>query len=180
MIGWYQAKLARRPILVQAVTSAVLFGTGDSLAQQAVERRGIQKHDFARTGRMVLYGGAFFGPLAHHWFKFLQARIRLSTPTRTTIARVAADQLAFSPANLLCFLSTMSYLEGASVKERLRSTYKKGMMANWTVWPWVQLANFRLVPLEHRLLVVNVVALGWNCYLSYLNGQGSASSTKGD
>jgi len=31
--------------------------------------------------------------------------------------------------------------------------------------------NFKVVPLEHRVLVVNVVSLGWNCYLSYLNSQ---------
>lgn len=123
---------------------------------------------------------AIFGPAAHTWFQFLQARVRLSTPMRTTFARVAADQLFFSPTHLLCFLSTMSYLEGASVKERLNSSYKTGLTMNWMVWPWVQLANFSLVPLEHRVLVVNIVALGWNCYLSYLNGQGSASSKKGD
>lgn len=35
----------------------VLFGSGDVLAQQAVDRRGLEKHDFHRTGRMALYGG---------------------------------------------------------------------------------------------------------------------------
>lgn len=37
--------------------SQVLFASGDTLAQQAVDRRGLEKHDFARTGRMALYGG---------------------------------------------------------------------------------------------------------------------------
>jgi protein Mpv17 len=72
----------------------------------------------------------------------------------------------------------MSYLEGASVKGRLESTYPTALKSNWMVWPWVQLANFGFVPLEHRVMVVNVVALGWNCYLSYLNNQGSQK--KGD
>ena len=35
----------------------VLFGSGDVLAQQAVDRKGLEKHDFARTWRMALYGG---------------------------------------------------------------------------------------------------------------------------
>jgi hypothetical protein len=38
----------------------VLFGSGDVLAQQAVDRRGLAKHDFARTSRMALYGGGMF------------------------------------------------------------------------------------------------------------------------
>lgn len=50
-------KLAQRPILTQAVTSAILFATGDTVAQQVVEKKGIQNQEWARTGRMALYGG---------------------------------------------------------------------------------------------------------------------------
>ena len=35
----------------------VLFATGDVMAQQAVEKVGPKRHNFARTGRMALYGG---------------------------------------------------------------------------------------------------------------------------
>lgn len=38
----------------------VLFGTGDVIAQQVVERQGLSKHDFARTARMGAYGGCTF------------------------------------------------------------------------------------------------------------------------
>ncbi|KAK0674042.1 hypothetical protein QBC41DRAFT_310226 [Cercophora samala] len=31
------------------------------------------------------------------------------------------------------------------------------------VWPFVQLVNFRFVMLEHRVVVVNTILLGWNC-----------------
>ena len=55
--GRYRMKLATRPILTQSVTTAVLFATGDIMAQQAVEKKGVAKHDVMRTGRMVLYGG---------------------------------------------------------------------------------------------------------------------------
>lgn len=53
----YQAKLVSRPLLTQVVTTAILFGTGDVIAQQAVDKKGLEKHDLARTGRMFLYGG---------------------------------------------------------------------------------------------------------------------------
>lgn len=53
----YRMKLATRPMLTQSVTTAILFATGDIMAQQAVERKGIEKHEFVRTGRMALYGG---------------------------------------------------------------------------------------------------------------------------
>lgn len=53
-------KLAARPVLTQSVTSAVLFATGDVLAQQLVEKKGINDHEIARTGRMALYGGGMY------------------------------------------------------------------------------------------------------------------------
>lgn len=57
MLRWYQARLKTSPLLTQAVTTAILFGTGDVLAQQAVERKGYEGHDLVRTTRMAGYGG---------------------------------------------------------------------------------------------------------------------------
>lgn len=53
-------KLATRPLLTQSVTTAVLFATGDTMAQQLVEKKGLKNHELARTGRMALYGGGTF------------------------------------------------------------------------------------------------------------------------
>lgn len=173
MLRWYQTKLARRPLLTQSITTAVLFATGDVMAQQAVEKVGVDKHSFARTGRMALYGGAVFGPAATTWFSFLARRINFPTRPNLTIgARVLTDQTVFASSNLFCFLSSMAIMEGTDPREKLESTYWEALKKNWMVWPAVQAVNFKFVPLEHRVLVVNVVSLGWNCYLSYVNSQG--------
>jgi len=66
----------------------------------------------------------------------------------------------------------MAIMEGSSPKDKLESTYWNALSKNWMVWPFVQAINFKFVPLHHRVLVVNVVSLGWNCYLSFLNSQG--------
>ncbi|KAL8884397.1 MAG: hypothetical protein Q9205_007415 [Flavoplaca limonia] len=174
MLRWYQMKLASRPLLTQSVTTAVLFATGDVMAQQGVERVGLDKHNFARTGRMALYGGAVFGPAATTWFKFLQNRINLANANATIAARVLTDQTVFASTNLFCFLSSMAIMEGTSPKDKLDAAYWPALQKNWMLWPAVQAINFKLVPLHHRVLVVNVVSLGWNCYLSYINSQGKA------
>lgn len=67
----------------------------------------------------------------------------------------------------------MAILEGGSPSEKLEQSYWAGLKANWAVWPAVQAINFTLVPLQHRVLVVNIVSLGWNCFLSYLNSGGA-------
>ncbi|KAL3470781.1 protein sym1 [Aspergillus californicus] len=169
MLRWYQSKVAKQPILTASVTSAVLFGSGDVLAQQLVDRKGFEKHDMARTGRMALYGGAIFGPAATTWFGFLQRNIVLKNAKATIIARVAADQCLFTPTHLTCFLSFMAVMEGKSPVEKLKASFIPSYKANLTIWPMVQGFNFSIVPLEYRLLFVNVISLGWNCLLSLIN-----------
>ncbi|TVY19501.1 Protein sym-1 [Lachnellula arida] len=178
MLRWYQRKLASSPLLTQSITTAVLFATGDTMAQQLVEKKGLKNHELARTGRMALYGGAIFGPAATTWFKFLQNKIVLRNKNAEIVARVAADQTVFASTNLFVFLSSMALMEGTSPKDKLDSTYWNALEKNWMVWPVIQAVNFKLVPLHHRVLVVNVVSLGWNCYLSFLNSQGGKKEEK--
>ncbi|TGJ73572.1 Protein required for ethanol metabolism [Orbilia oligospora] len=171
MFRWYQAKLNQRPVLTQVITTAFLFGAGDITAQQAVDRRGVSDHDFSRTLRMTAWGGCFFGPVAVQWYKLLGRISFPGHPNRELLARVAADQIIFTPVNLLCFFTGMTVLEGGNPKEKLERSYLTTLRNNWMLWPTVQLVNFKFVPLEHRLLVVNVISLGWNSYLSYANTQ---------
>jgi hypothetical protein len=39
------AALIRRPMVAQCGTAAVLFGTGDLIAQQGIEKKGLKRHD---------------------------------------------------------------------------------------------------------------------------------------
>lgn len=51
-------------------------------------------------------------------------------------------------------------MEGSDPREKLEGAYVEALKKNWMVWPAVQAVNFRFVPLEHRVLLVNVVSLG--------------------
>lgn len=131
---------------------------------------------------------AIFGPAATAWYGILQRHVVLKSTTTTTVARVAADQVVFAPVNLTVFLSSMAIMEGSDPVERWRQAFIPTYKANLMVWPLIQGANFTLVPLELRVLVVNVVSLGgfcsrsclveamhvlmligWNCFLSMMN-----------
>lgn len=166
MLRWYQRSLAARPLLTQSLTTAVLFAVGDITAQQAIEKKGLGKHELARTGRMFAYGGAVFGPAATTWFKILSKRVVLQNKNAEILARVACDQLIFAPTFIGIFLGSMAVLEGSSPKEKLDKSYVDTLQTNWMVWPFVQMVNFKFVPLQHRVLAVNVVSIGWNSYLS--------------
>ncbi|CAE6465136.1 unnamed protein product [Rhizoctonia solani] len=64
----YMRLMNRRPLLGPCITTAFLFGTGDVVAQQAVDRKGLKGHDWVRTARLSLYGGTVFAPLVVNCF----------------------------------------------------------------------------------------------------------------
>ncbi|KAG0195416.1 Protein required for ethanol metabolism, partial [Mortierella sp. GBA30] len=148
-----------------------LFGTGDLIAQFLIEKQPTEspsssslsrRWDKARTIRMVVFGAGFAGPILHHWYRFLDRNIRLSTPVRSLLARVAVDQTFFAPCFIASFFVGQGLLAGASpqmIQGRLKQGYPGALKSNYMVWPAVQCLNFWLVPLQHRLMVVNTFAL---------------------
>jgi protein Mpv17 len=81
------------------------------------------------------------------------------------------DQGIFAPTFIGVFLSSMAVLQGSSPRENLEKNYTTALQSNYMLWPFVQVVNFKLLPPEHRLLFVNVISIGWNCYLSYINSR---------
>ncbi|GJN89161.1 hypothetical protein Rhopal_002135-T1 [Rhodotorula paludigena] len=168
----YNSALIRRPYATGAASAAVLFGTGDILAQQGIEKRG-SNHDYLRTLRLAGYGGLVFAPIVTRVYGGLE-RIVFQSKVATTAARVAVDQLLLTPVMLTVFFTTQSLLEMkgfGEAKRRMQSSWWPTLKTNWSVWAPVQVANFSIVPAHLRLLTVNVVSLFWNAYLSYANAQ---------
>lgn len=54
----------------------------------------------------------------------------------------------------------MAIMEGGSPLDKLKHSWLPAYKANCMVWPFVQGVNFTFVPLELRVLVVNVISLG--------------------
>ncbi|KAJ7018668.1 hypothetical protein C8F04DRAFT_365117 [Mycena alexandri] len=165
----YNALLIRRPMLTQCATAATLFGAGDIIAQQAVERKG-KNHDFARTARLTFYGGAMFGPAMTKWYQLLN-RIQFKSPTKAIVYRVWLDQCVLTPGAVIVFFGSMALLEGKpqEVVPRIGAGYVPTLLRNWAVFVPTQIINFWLVPPHLRFVVVSVVSLFWNTYLSVAN-----------
>ncbi|PBK95850.1 hypothetical protein ARMGADRAFT_1010757 [Armillaria gallica] len=161
----YNALLIRRPMLAQCGTAALLFGTGDIIAQQLIEKKGLRRHDVTRTVRLTFYGGALFGPFLN--------RIQFASPTRATVYRVWLDQAALTPFAVGAFFTCMAVLEGVPQEAypRIQAVYVPTILRNWGVFIPTQIINFALVPHHMRFVVVSVVSLFWNTYLSAVNAR---------
>ncbi|KAL9940185.1 hypothetical protein V8E36_000890 [Tilletia maclaganii] len=164
----------------KCASAAVLFASGDVIAQQVVEKRG-SKHDLWRTGRLAFYGGVIFSPILIQWFKVLE-RIQFKSRAATIGAKVAADQFIAAPNIVLLFFSTTTLMAGGSVedvKAKVRESWWPTLTMSWLVWIPVQTINMGFVPLGQRFLFVNIVALFWNTFLSVMSGnKGSEEAAK--
>ncbi|ETN24572.1 hypothetical protein PPTG_00827 [Phytophthora nicotianae INRA-310] len=169
----YDRWLRDSPLLTKGVTSAILFGLGDRIAQRietgdADQRDADDCHGLQRTARMMVWGGLLFAPIGHAWYNFLEKAVR-GKGTATVVKKIAADQLVFSPPLSLAFFTYAGVTEGKPLPETVETAVVKlppTLAVNWTVWPLVHVCTFGFVPLQYRILFINVVNIGWSTFLS--------------
>ncbi|KAI5627756.1 protein Mpv17 [Silurus asotus] len=160
--------LTQKPWTVQIITAGSLMGVGDIISQQLIERRGLTKHNFIRTTKMMTIGFLFIAIIGG-WYRVLD-RLVIGATKGTAVKKMLLDQVCFAPCFLGTFLGICGTLNGLTVEEnvaKLKRDYTDALITNYYLWPAVQIANFYFVPLQHRLAVVQVVAVAWNSYLSW-------------
>jgi len=170
----YLTSMNKRPWLTTMVSTGCICGTGDILAQQLIEHKG-KNYDIRRTVKMAAMGTLFIGPGLRTWYIVLDKLIK-GASTTAVIKKVVADQFLWAPVFIAAFFSVSELLDGSSfadVEQKLKTAYLPALKANYLIWPWVQLGNFYFVPLQHRIVVVNFVALFWNMYLAWAAHQDS-------
>lgn len=86
------------------------------------------------------------------------------------LKKVACDQLIFAPSFLALFIVTLGAIQREDfdvIVYKFKRDYPDILLANYKLWPAVQLVNFYFVPLHYQVLVVQIVAILWNSYLSW-------------
>lgn len=156
-------------MLRNCLTTGALCATGDVLSQLLDSS---QTYNPASTLRNGAYGLCVFGPIGHRLYPALNMINPFKSSKANTITRVAVDQLVWSPIGVALYLSAISVMENRpfkDIKTKLNHVYWNVLITNWQVWPLFQFVNFTLIPVQNRLLAVNIASIGWNCYLSWKN-----------
>lgn len=191
---WYQNCLAVHPVKTQVISSALIWGFGD-IAAQAVTYTTAKKHhlqsrnedkefkiNWRRVTTTSLFGLGFVGPVGHFWYegldRFIRLRLQLRPNSFSFVAtKVAADGIIFGPFDLLVFFTYMGFSTGksaAQVKEDVKRDFLPALILEGGVWPIVQVANFRYIPVRYQLLYVNLFCLLDSCFLSWVEQQENA------
>lgn len=110
--------------------------------------------------------------------RVIRSRLKLQPKSlKFVTAKVAADSIVFGPLDLLIFFSYMGFASGRTidqVKEDVKRDFLPALLVGGTVWPLVQVANFRFVPVRYQLLYVNLFCLLDSSFLSWVEQQGDA------
>jgi len=169
----YSRIVDRFPWGANILQTGVLCATGDVLAQVLVERKSWDKFEMKRVGTFFILGACVVTPCVRSWYLTLEKIVKLQG-SKGALAKVALDQSLFAPAFIVVFITAASTLNGLTTQEiasNIKRDYTDILLTNWQIWPATQLANFYFVPFQHRILVVNLVALVWNTYLAWKTNQ---------
>lgn len=162
----YLGLLAKYPVAVKAVTSALLTLIGDLICQLAIDQ--VSSLDLKRMFLFTLLGLVLVGPTLHFWYLYLSKLVTLPGASGAFL-RLVLDQFLFSPIFIGVFLSSLMTLEGrpSQVLPKLQQEWVSAVVVNWQLWIPFQFLNFRFVPQQFQVLAANFIALIWNVILSF-------------
>jgi len=180
MSDWsFEELVSNHDLAYQMLTSGLLWGSGDVLAQ-CIERyyqgnRGISSVSLfdwklVRTVRLAFFGCFVWAFLTYYWFRFLE-RILPGQGIVVAIERMLLDQSFYAPMIILLLFVVIGVLEGLTWKSllvKVRAGFLPTLFSNWMLWPLVQLLlQGGLIPLQHRIIIANLINIPWTAYLAY-------------
>ncbi|TIB71784.1 hypothetical protein E3Q18_00501 [Wallemia mellicola] len=180
-----QSSFNRRPNITLSLTNGTLSALADSIAQSInpeLDENSEKLWNKRRTVNFFIFGAAMGTPL-NYWNKFLERAFPLrragalpNSPIslRMLFTRVGVDQAVMAPSGLTAFIGIIGILEGKTsrdLKNKYSDLFVPAILANWKVWPLIQLFNFRFCPLAFRVPFTASCGVLWTLYLSNLNSK---------
>ncbi|KAF8393373.1 hypothetical protein HHK36_021616 [Tetracentron sinense] len=162
------------------------------------------KINWKRVATTSMLGFGFVGPVGHFWIltekggnilkkpvgrnhffirkrnalgldHFIRLRLQLQpNSVRFVAAKVAIDEIISGPLDLFTYMGFSTGKNAAQVKEDVKRDFLPALILEGGVWPIVQVANFRFIPVRYQLLYVNVFCLLDSAFLSWFEQQQDA------
>ena len=143
--------------------------------------------DYRRSFHFFVLGLTFVAPTSHYWYGGMAKHAWTRGQSMKQITkRVALDQFVWTPVFFVIWLGGFWSMEAGEINtsrlsQQLTDSLPEVMVANWILWIPAQYLNFYACPVKFQVLFVNLIELGWNCYLSFAasgGGHGHSSPAK--
>ena len=170
----YKYLLQKYPVYTKAVTSAVISVIGEVIGGYIKAKQNGKKF-VIQPNRLVMFGTfglVITGPFLHYWYVVLEyvLNVHLKVTGRTkTLIKLLFDRLIWGPPFTLLSIAYLQLWQSLSFHQtwmQIKRLYWTTFVASQKCWIPGQLINFECVPQDYQVLFVNVVATGWNTYLS--------------
>ncbi|KAL7504496.1 hypothetical protein ACHAXN_002137 [Cyclotella atomus] len=162
----YNAILNMAPIQTKAVTSATVYTIGDIIAQRT-EGVEIGELDRGRIGRSLAAGLIGHGPLSHVWYQVSEdwfENVFHWTEWWSFVPKVAIDQTLWGPFwnnTYIVMLGIMQFQKPSQIWSDIKRTTIPLIVSGLKLWPLAHCVTYGLVPVENRLLWVDMVEIVW-------------------
>ncbi|CAN0391400.1 unnamed protein product, partial [Laminaria digitata] len=195
LLAAYLRALDNRPLSTKVITSGVICGVGDIMAQALAFKpapgqvftmgafaKAVELQRFAIYG---VIGALWIAPVVHYWFDLLESVMKSPKGPPKTFAgkmgkalkMVSLDQTIGAPVVNAGFMFLFTFAtavctgtQGVQASRKsldmVRGSIWSTLLVCWKIWPVANLINFAFVPANLRVLFMNFVGLGWNIYLS--------------
>ncbi|CAM9600541.1 unnamed protein product [Phaeothamnion confervicola] len=187
----YTALLTERPLVTKAFTAGLIAFVGDLGAQIFEHSRfggsGRWTSDRRRSLAVMIDGVFLTGPGLHFLYGLLEATIPTSggrlPAALPAMLHVLFDTFVFDPMFVCSFFCMTGVLERrpllGDVVPQLQREYWAALRGSWGVsivfWP-IQYWTFRYMPLQFRVMVVNLCDVCWTATLSFFSHRDEAAA----
>ncbi|CAJ1954875.1 unnamed protein product [Cylindrotheca closterium] len=163
----YEAVLSTNPISTKAATSATVYSIGDFIAQKTEGCDDKDGLDFLRIARSGLAGGIGHGPLSHFWYNLSEDffnNVAHLTAWWSFLPKIAVDQTVWGPiwnTSYIFLLGLMRRETAGKMFDDAKSSTIPLFLDGLKLWPLAHCVTYGLIPVENRLLWVDLVEILW-------------------
>lgn len=163
----YSSVLSAAPIQTKAITSATVYTIGDFIAQRT-EGISMGELDRPRLIRSLLAGLIGHGPMSHVWYglseTLFQDILHLPSNIQGTAIKVLIDQTCWGPIwnnTYILMLGVMKFNSLETIWGEIKRTTVPLILSGLKLWPLAHCVTYGLIPVENRLLWVDLVEILW-------------------
>mmetsp|Transcript_2476 Transcript_2476/g.3564 ORF Transcript_2476/g.3564 Transcript_2476/m.3564 type:complete len:343 (-) Transcript_2476:143-1171(-) len=162
----YSSTLHNSPISTKAITSASVYTIGDVIAQKT-EGAGMGELDRPRIIRSLLAGLIGHGPMSHFWYEYSEDffdNVLHLTEWWSFFPKVAIDQATWGPLwnnTYILLLGLMKLDSWERIWGDMKRTTIPLIVSGLKLWPLAHCVTYGLIPVENRLLWVDLVEIIW-------------------
>ncbi|GMI35137.1 hypothetical protein TrCOL_g13117 [Triparma columacea] len=167
----YSAVLEASPLRTKAITSATVYAIGDCISQVSTGSD-VSTLDRGRILRSSLAGLLGHGPLSHLWYDFSEGLFQawgwnnwlLYGVDWSFVPKVVLDQTTWGPFwnNIyILMLGAMQLRNPREIFKEMKATTIPLIISGLKLWPLAHCITYGVIPLENRLLWVDLVEIIW-------------------